>query len=65
MALRFAQMALALVGMWLILARGVVRTPAWGQTGNQPVHWVVSTGPLGFGIVCLVIAMGLIFARNR
>jgi hypothetical protein len=64
MALRFGQMMLAVVGMWLVLARGLVRHPGWGDATGVPVHWAVDPMPLVGGILCIVLALGLIWARD-
>ncbi len=65
MALRFGQMALAIFGMWLILMRGAVRVPGWGSGGGVPVHWTFSTMPLAGGVLCIGLALGLIWARDQ
>jgi hypothetical protein len=65
MALRFGQMVLAVLGMWLVLARGVVREPGWGSGGGVPVHWSVAMMPLAGGLICIFVALGLIWARDK
>ena len=62
MALRIGQLALAILGMVLLLRYGVVRDPAWGEiTYGHPPHWTLHTTPLAGGVLCLVVALGLIF----
>ena len=65
MAIRFGQMALAFLGRWLVLTRGAVREPGWGSGGGVPVHWTFATMPLAGGILCIAIALGLIWVRDE
>jgi hypothetical protein len=65
MAIRFAQMALAIFGMWLILMRGAVREPGFGSGGGVPVHWTFATAPLLLGALCIAVALALIWARDK
>ena len=66
MALRIGQLALAILGMVLLLRYGVVRDPAWGEiTYGHPAHWTAHTMPLAGGVFCLVVAMGLIFISKE
>jgi hypothetical protein len=66
MALRIAQLALALLGMTLLLRFGAVREPGWGEvTYGHPPHWTLHAMPLAGGVLCLVIVMGLIFVSEE
>jgi hypothetical protein len=64
--MRLAQMATAILGMVLLLRYGIVRVPGWGEgSSTQPVHWEWHTGPALLGVLCIVVALGLIWARDR
>ncbi|SEB45162.1 hypothetical protein [Terriglobus roseus] len=66
MALRIGQLALALLGMTLLLRFGAVREPGWGEvTFGHPPHWTFHAMPLAGGVLCLVVAMGLIFVHEE
>jgi hypothetical protein len=64
--LRIGQLALALLGMVLLLRFGAVRDPAWGEVtyGHTP-HWTFHTMPVAGGLLCLAVALGLIFVSEE
>ena len=64
--MRMGQLALALLGMVLLLRYGAVRDPAWGEvTYGHPAHWTLHVMPLAGGVLCVVAAMGLIFVNEE
>jgi len=61
MLLRIGQMALALLGMALVLHYGIERDPGWGEVSfMHPVIWTIHWVPLGIGILCLLVTFALI-----
>lgn len=66
MLVRVGQMAVAILGMALILHYGIVRDPGWGETTTlHPVIWTIHWGALGAGIVCLLLTFVLIGILGR
>ncbi len=66
MLVRMGQMAVAVLGMALILRYGIVRDPGWGETSSlHPVIWTIHWGALGAGVVCLLLTFVLIGFLGR
>jgi hypothetical protein len=66
MLVRVGQMAVAVLGMALILHYGITRDPGWGETSSlHPVIWTIHWGALGAGIVCLLLTFVLIGFLGR
>jgi hypothetical protein len=63
--MRAIQLALAVLGMVLVLRYGVVRNPPWGEPNGLPVHWNVHVPALSIGSICIGLALGLIWAKDR
>ncbi len=63
--MRAIQLVLAIGGMVLLLGYGIVRVPGWGSGNSmQPVHWEWHTAPGVLGIGGIVLALGLIWAKD-
>lgn len=66
MLVRVGQMAVAVLGMALILHYGITRDPDWGETSSMhPVIWTIHWGALGAGVVCLLLAFAFIGFLGR
>jgi len=60
MLVRVGQMAVAVLGMALILHYGITRDPDWGETTTlHPVIWTIHWGALVAGIVCMLLTFVL------
>lgn len=66
MLLRVGQMAVAVLGMALILHFGVTRDPGWGESSMMhPVIWTIHWPALGAGIFCLLVTFVLMALLGR